>query len=80
MHIDPQNDRHCLADGYLEPDPEWQGEKMDIVDKDANPEDEYIYRTKEVWLGKETRFEDCFKEIPEGTPVPEPENEGEENV
>ena len=75
MHVDPQNNRHCLADGYLEPDPEWQGEKMDIVDKDANPEDEYIYRTKEVWLGKDAEFSDYFKEIPEL----QPEEESEED-
>lgn len=75
MHIDPQNDRHCLADGYLEPAPDWQGEKMDIVDKDANPEDEYIYRTKEVWLGKDSEFSEYFKEIPELPPEEESEAE-----
>lgn len=64
MHIDPQNDRHCLADdGY------------DITDIETE-----MLRTKEVWLGKEAQFGDYFKEIPEGTPVPESENEGEENV
>lgn len=59
MHVDPNNDRHCYADTGL-----------DIVDKNANPEDEEIYRTKEVFLGKNAVFEDCFKEIPE-------ESEGE---
>lgn len=56
MHVDPQNDRHCLADdGY------------DITDIETE-----MLRTKEVYLGKEARFEDYFKEIPEGTPMPEP--------
>lgn len=56
MHVDPQNDRHCLADdGY------------DITDIETE-----TIRAKEVYLGKEARFEDFFKEIPEGTPVPEP--------
>lgn len=56
MHVDPQNNRHCLADdGY------------DITDIETE-----MLRTKEVWLGKEARFEDYFKEIPEGTPVPDP--------
>jgi len=56
MHIDPQNDRHCLADdGY------------DITDIETE-----MLRTKEVYLGIEARFEDYFKEIPEGTPIPDP--------
>lgn len=67
MHVDPQNDRHCYADvGY------------DIVDKDANPEDEYVYRTKEVWLGKDAEFDNYFKEIPELPP--EEESEGNSNA
>ena len=62
MHVDPQNDRHCYADdGY------------DIVDINANPEDEDIYRTKEVYLGKDAVFEDYFKEIPELPPEEESE-------
>jgi len=67
MHVDPLNDRHCLADTG-----------MDIVDKEANPEDEYIYRTKEVWLGKDAVFRDYFKEVPELPPeFKEEENESE---
>lgn len=56
MHIDPQNDRHCLAD-----------DGFDITDIETE-----MIRTKEVYLGKEARFENYFKEIPEGTPIPEP--------
>lgn len=56
MHVDPLNDRHCIAD-----------EGMDITDIETE-----MLRTKEVYLGKEARFEDFFKEIPEETPVPEP--------
>lgn len=63
MHTDPNNDRHCIAD-----------EGMDITDIETEE-----LRTKEVYLGKEAVFEDYFKEIPEGTPVPEPpEIEGAE--
>lgn len=68
MHVDPLNDRHCYADTG-----------MDIVDKDTNPEDEYIYRTKEVWLGKEANFEDSFKEILELPPEEESEIENNSN-
>lgn len=56
MHVDPQNDRHIIA-----------SEGFDITDIETE-----MLRTKEVYLGKEARFEDFFKEIPEGTPVPEP--------
>lgn len=56
MHVDPLNDRHCIAD-----------ERMDITDIKTE-----TLRTKEVYLGKEARFEDFFKEILEGTPIPEP--------
>ena len=56
MHVDPNNDRHCLAD-----------DGFDITDIETE-----TLRTKEVYIGKEARFEDYFKEIPEGTPVPEP--------
>lgn len=56
MIIDPTNDRHIIA-----------SEGMDITDIETE-----MLRTKEVYLGKEATFEDFFKEIPEGTPVPEP--------
>ena len=56
MHVDPNNDRHCLAD-----------DGMDITDIETE-----TLRTKEVYIGKEAKFEDYFKEIPEGTPVPKP--------
>lgn len=59
MHVDPTNDRHCFAD-----------EGMDITDIETE-----MMRTKEVYLGKEARFENYFKEIPEGTPVPEPDEQ-----
>lgn len=56
MIVDPNNDRHCMA-----------SEGFDITDIETE-----MLRTKEVYLGKEARFEDYFKEIPEGTPMPEP--------
>ena len=59
MHTDPNNDRHCFAD-----------EGMDITDIESE-----TLRTKEVYLGKEAQFDDYFKEIPEGTPVPEPDEQ-----
>lgn len=55
MHVDPNNNRHCYAD-----------DGMDITDIETE-----TLRTKEVYLGINAEFDEYFKEIPEGTPIPD---------